>query len=154
LSRERKKGTPPSPACGRGTGGEGAPLPRLPRQPARESSGVVRPLRAVAAKGSEAGRQINRVAPKPALGQENRDLARRPRVAGARRINDHARKPRGQREARDRAADIRNASLAVDRADGGQQRARFSERAARRRIEEGEARRIGDAPDRAVEQEA
>ena len=120
----------------------------------REPPRVVRPLGTVAAEGLEPAREIDRVAAEAALGQQDRDLARRPRVALARGVDDHAREARRQREAGDRAALVGDAALAVDRAEGREQRARFGERAARRGIEKGELAGIGDAPDRAVEQEA
>ena len=53
----------------------------------------------------------------------------------------------------DRAALVGDAALAVDGAEGDEQRPRFGERTERRGIEKGELRRIGDAPDRAVEHE-
>ena len=112
------------------------------------------PLRAVAAEGLEPAREIDRVAAEPALGQHDRDLARHPRVARARGIDDHPREPRRQRQAGNRAALVGDAAVAVERADCGQKRPRFGERGARRGIEEGERRRIGNAPQRAIEQEA
>ncbi len=144
-----RRGALPSPS-GRGVGGEG--LRRLARQPPRQPPGVVRPLRTVAAEGLEAGREVDGVTAEPALGDDDRDLAGRPRVARARRVDRDAGKTRRQREARDRAAFVGDAALCVDRADRPQKGAGLGERRPRRRIEKGEPGRIDLAPDDAIEQ--
>ena len=98
---------PPSPAGGRRDSpplqpageGWGERLHRPGRQASREPPCVVRPLGTLAAEGLEPAREIDRVAAEPALGQYDRNLARRPRVAIARGVDDHARQTRRQREA-------------------------------------------------------
>ena len=120
------------------------------RSPAR-APGASRPrrARAVAAEGREPDREIDRIAAEPAFGQHDGDFARDSSFALARGVDHHAREARRQRQARDRAALVGDAAVAVERADRRQQRARFLQRGARRRIEEGKRRRIGDAPERA-----
>ena len=59
----------------------------------------------------------------------------------------------GSAETRDRAALLGDASVAVDGADLRQERAGFLQRDARGRIEKGKRRRIGDAPEGAIERE-
>ena len=140
AGRRRASSEPASPAtfsrCGRrvriplspsGRGGaEGVRARR--RQPPREPPRVLGPRRAVAAEGLEPGRKIDRVAAEPALGQDDRDLARRPRVARPRGVDHHPRQTRRQREAGNRAALVGDAAIAVERANGVEQRLRLGER--------------------------
>ena len=65
----------------------------------------------------------------------------------------HAGEPRRQGQVAQAAAHLGDAPLAVERAELPQQRPRLLQGRSRRRIEEGERRRIGDAPGGAVEQE-
>ncbi len=128
LSRKRERGRIPSPACGRrwrGAPDEG--LARPSRKAFRQTLRLFGALRPVAAERLEPAREIDRVAAESALGQHDRDFARRPRFARARGVDDHARQPRRQREARDGAAFVGDAALAVDGADGDEQRARFGD---------------------------
>ena len=137
--------------------GEGGRRPdeglRPLRQPARQASRVVGARRAVATEGLEPGRKIDRIAAKPAFGQHDGDFARDSSFTCAGGVDHHARETRRQRKARDRAALVGDAPVAVEGADLRQERAGFLERGARRRIEKGELRRIGDAPEGAVERE-
>ena len=130
----------PSPLPGlageRECGGEGGLRPR--RQSARQAPRVLGALRAVAPESLDAGREIDRVAAEPAFGQDDSDFARNFRFARASGVDDHARETRRQREARDRAAFVGDAAVAIESADRGQKRLRFPERGARRGIEEGE----------------
>ena len=55
-----------------------------------------------------------------------------PRFARSRSVDDHAREPRRQRQARDRAAFVGDAAVAIDGADRGQKRPRLLQRGERR----------------------
>jgi hypothetical protein len=70
-------------------------------------------LRAVATKGLEPGRKIHRIAAKPAFGQQDGDFARDCSFTCAGGVDHHARETGGQRKARDRAALLGDASIAV-----------------------------------------
>ena len=137
--------------------GEGGRRPdeglRPRRQSARQAPRVVGARRAIATEGLEPGRKIDRIAAESAFGQHHGDFARDPRFASARGVDHHARETRRQRKARDRAAFIGDASVAVEGADLRQERARLLERGARGRIEKGKLRWIGDAPEGAIERE-
>src|ERR1700722_11899631 len=83
------------------------------RQPSRETSRVVGALRAVATKGLEPGRKINRIASETAFGQQDGDFARGSCFAFASGADHRVRETRRQRKARDRAALLGDASIAV-----------------------------------------
>ena len=110
-------------------------------------------MRAVAAKGLKADRKIDRIAAESAFGQHDGDFGRDRSFTCARGVDHHAREARRQREARDCATFLGDASVAVDGADLSQQRPRLLERGARGRIEKRKLQWIGDAPKGAVERE-
>ena len=95
-------------------------------------------------KASSRGVEVDRVAAEAAFGQHDGDLGGQRGFAGARRVDQHARQPRRQRQAADRAALVGDPAVAVERAELREQRARLLERRARRRIEEFQ-RRAGSA---------
>ena len=152
---------PPTPSPrGRGESallppGEGGRRPdeglRPLRQPTRQAPSILGTLRTVTTEGVEPDRKIDRIAAKPAFREQDGDFARDPSFACAGGVDHHARKARRQREARDRAAFVGNAPIAVYRADVAQERQRLLERGARGRVEKSKLRGIGDAPEGAVE---
>jgi hypothetical protein len=75
-------------------------------------------------------------------------------MALGRRIDDHPRQPRRQRQSGDGAALLGEAAALVERAERGKEAARLSESGRGRRIQKGERRRIDDAPDGEIEQKA
>ena len=98
--------------------------------------------------------EIDVVAAEAALAEHGRDLGGEfglPRRGG---VHHHAREPRRQRQPPQLAAFVGDAAVAVDGAELDQQRPRLGKRRARRRIEEGERRGIGDAPGGEIEHKA
>ena len=97
--------------------------------------------------------EIRRGAAEPALHDEGRDLSAEIRRPEARRLEHHARETRRQRQGADGAPAIGEALLGIERPEIGEELSRLRERGARRRIEELEPRRIGDAPGGAIEKQ-
>ena len=160
LLPEKARPLPLSTGYGRGESallpqGEGGRRPdeglRPLRQPARQAPSILSTRRTVTTKGVEPDCKIDRIAAKPAFRQQDGDFARDPSFACAGGVDHHARKARRQRQARDRAAFVGNAPIAVYRADVAQERQRLLERGARGRVEKSKLRGIGDAPEGAVE---
>ena len=130
--RERRARPSPSGEGGRRPDEGGV---RPPSQSSREAPGIIGPLRAVAPEGSEPGSKIDGIATKSTFSKHDSDFARHPRVALAGGVDHHASETRRQRKARNRAAFLGNAPVAVDGADRRQERARLLYRGARGRIE-------------------
>ena len=95
------------------------------------------------------------IAAEPAFGEQERDLGGQRRRMRVRRFQHHAGEPRRQRQLPQSPAPRRDAAVAVERAELLQAAPCASfERRRRRRIEEGERRRIGDAPVREIKHQA
>ena len=93
-------------------------------------------LRAVAAELVEPVADIDAVAAKPALGEDGRDLGRRLALAQRRRIHDHARQPRRQRQRAQTFALGGDAAVGIERVELGEQALRLLPGRRGRRIEE------------------
>ena len=102
--------------------------------PARPPRSRPKPLQALG--------EIDRVAAEPAFDQQGGEHRRRSGLPEMRGGDDHAREARRQRQGLQRAAVRRDPAVAVERVEARQQRARLLQRGRRRRIEEGEPRRI------------
>ncbi len=99
-------------------------------------------------------REIDIVAAKSALGQNERDLGREIRAPCGRRVGHHAGEPRRQRQLAQPPALGGDAPFSINRANVLQQRLRLFDRRLRRGIEERERCRIGDTPVREIEHKA
>ncbi len=82
---------------------------------------------------------------------EQREVGREPPFAAAGGIHHHAGEAGAERQAAQQFAFPGDATGIVQRTEAFQERPRLGERRFRRRVEEGQARRIGDAPGGAVE---
>src|SRR5262249_13846960 len=97
-------------------------------------------------------REIDVVAAEPALGEEKRDIGVEWSVIAG--VYPHAGEPRRQRQSAQLLPLLGDAAIAIDRTELAEQCLGLIERRARRRVEEGERRRISDAPMRQIEREA
>jgi hypothetical protein len=93
------------------------------------------------------------LAAEAALGQEGRQFRRLARPARIRGREHHAGEAGVEREGAEPPALWRDAAVAVQRVEPDEERASLRQRGRWRRIEEGQAGRVGDAPLGAVEQQ-
>ena len=93
-------------------------------------------------------------AAQPALGDQHRHFGGDLPEAARRRLDQHVREARLERQAGDGAAVRGDLPTIVNGAQPRQPVARFGERGGGRRIEEGQARRVGFAPQQTGQQQA
>ena len=97
--------------------------------------------------------EIDIVAAETALGEDERNVGRKRRFARRRSVDHHACEPRRQRQLAKAAAFLGDVARAVDRPEFREQSFRLGEGCLRRRIEERERGRVGNAPMGEIEYE-